>query len=130
MTPLQQTRAHQSALSVGVITLIAAMVTACATPQLPIAGEKAQIHELHCNADQSVVATGSMRVPGEMLETEGALLHSPDGGLSWSVTTRGGDLRGITPRFFTDPRDGSEANRPLVVTGYKSGFQWTYQLGE
>jgi photosystem II stability/assembly factor-like uncharacterized protein len=88
-----------------------------------------QIHELHSNADQSVVATGSMRAPGEILETEGALLHSPDAGLTWSVTTRGGDLRGITPRFFNDPRDGSEANRPLVVTGYKSEFHWTYQLG-
>jgi photosystem II stability/assembly factor-like uncharacterized protein len=64
-----------------------------------------------------------------MLETEGALLHSTDGGLSWSVTTRGGDLRGVTPRFFSDPRDGSDPNRPLVVTGYKSGFHWTYQLG-
>lgn len=129
MIPPRQTRAHKSALRVGVITFIAAMVTACATPQLPISGEKFQIHELHCNADLSVVATGSMRVPGAMLETEGALLHSPDGGLTWSVTKRGGDLRGITPRFFTDPRDGSGASRPLVVTGYKSGFQWTYQLG-
>ena len=129
MTPLQISHVHEFARRVGVITFIAAVVTACATPQLPVSGETVQIHELHCNADQSVVATGSMRVPGGILEAEGALLHSPDGGLTWSVTTRGGDLRGITPRFFTDPRDGSEANRPLVVTGYKSGFHWTYQLG-
>ncbi|MDO8456351.1 MAG: sialidase family protein [Burkholderiaceae bacterium] len=129
MTPLQQTRAHTFALRVGVITFMAAVVTACATPHLPMSGERVQIHELHCNADQSVVATASMRVPGAMLETEGALLYSPDGGLTWSVTARGDNLRGITPRFFNDPRDGSEANRPLVVTGYKSGFQWTYPLG-
>ena len=129
MTPLQTSHAHALARRVGVIAFIAAAVTACATPQLPIYGDTVQIHELHCNADQSVVATASMRVPGAMLEAEGALLHSPDGGLTWSVTTRGGDLRGIAPRFFTDPRDGSEANRPLVVTGYNYGFHWTYQLG-
>ncbi len=64
-----------------------------------------------------------------MLETEGALLYSADGGLSWSVTTRGGDLGGVTPRFFIDPRDESDPNRPLVVTGYMGGFHWTYQLG-
>ena len=129
MTLLQQSHFHQLALKIGVMTFIAAVLSACAAAPLPISGEKIQIHELHCNADQSVVATASMRVSGEMLETEGALLHSPDGGLTWSVTTRGGDLRGMTPRFFTDPRDGSGANRPLVVTGYTSGFQWTYQLG-
>jgi photosystem II stability/assembly factor-like uncharacterized protein len=127
MTPLQTV--HEFARRVGVITFIAAVVAACASPQLPVSGERVQIHELHCNADQSVVATASMRGPGAMMETEGALLHSPDAGLTWAVTSRGGDLRGITPRFFNDPRDGSEANRPLVVTGYKFGFQWTYQLG-
>jgi len=129
MTPLQTSYAHALARRVGAIAFIAAAATACATPQLPVSGETVQIHELHCNADQSVVATASMRVPGAMLETEGALLHSPDAGLTWVVTTRGGDLRGITPRFFNDPRDGSAANRPLVVTGYRSGFHWTYQLG-
>ena len=129
MASLQKSHTHEVARRVSVITLIASVVSACATPQLPISGEKVQIHELQCNADQSVVATASMRAPGAMLETEGALLHSTDGGLSWSVTTRGGDLRGVTPRFFSDPRDGSDPNRPLVVTGYKSGFHWTYQLG-
>lgn len=129
MTPLQESYFHAFARRVGFITFSVAVVTACATPQLPGSGETVQIHELHCNTDQSVVATGTMRVAGEMLETEGVLLRSPDGGLTWSVTTRGGDLRGITPRFFTDPRDGSEAIRPLVVTGYKSGFQWAHQLG-
>jgi photosystem II stability/assembly factor-like uncharacterized protein len=129
MTPLQAAHVHEFARTVGVITFIAAVVAACASPQLPVSGERVQIHELHCNADQSVVATASMRGSGAMLETEGALLHSPDAGLTWAVTSRGGDLRGITPRFFNDPRDGSEANRPLVVTGYKFGFQWTYQLG-
>jgi photosystem II stability/assembly factor-like uncharacterized protein len=128
MTPLQNSHANEIAQRAGVIFFIAVLVTACATPQLPISGEKVQIHELHCNADQSVVATASMRVPGEMLETEGALLHSPDGGLTWSVTTRGGELRGITPRFFTDPRDESDPKRPLLVTGYKDGLDWTYQL--
>jgi photosystem II stability/assembly factor-like uncharacterized protein len=126
---MQKSHAHEVACRVGVIAFITSVVSACATPQLPNSGEKIQIHELHCNADQSVVATASMRVPGEMLEAEGALLYSPDGGLTWSVTTRGGDLRGITSRFFSDPRDGSDANRPLVVTGYNSGFHWTYQLG-
>lgn len=129
MAPLQESHAHALARSVGVTAFIAILLTACATPQLPFSGEMVQIHELHCNADQSIVATASMRVPGEMLETEGALLHSPDGGLTWSVTTRGGDLEDVTPRFFTDPRDKPKADRPLVVTGYKSGFQWTYQLG-
>lgn len=128
VTTLHKSHTHEVACKVIVITFIASVVSACATPQLPISGEKVQIHELHCNADQSVVATASMRVPGEMLETEGALLHSPDGGLSWSVTTRGGDLIGITPRFFTDPRDESDPNRPLLITGYKGGFDWTYQL--
>ena len=129
MTPLQEFYFHVFACRVGFITFSAAVVTACATPQLPGAGETVQIYELHCNKDQSVVATGTMRVAGEMLETEGVLLHSPDGGLTWSVTTRGGDLRGITPRFFADPRDGSGTNRPLVIAGYNSGFHWTYQLG-
>lgn len=129
MNQRHQSSALEFSCRVGCMTFIAALVTACATPQLPVSDGMVQIHELHCNADQSVVATGSMRVPGEMLETEGALLRSPDGGITWSVSTRGGDLSGITPRFFTDPRDGSDANRPLVVTGYKSGFQWTYQLG-
>lgn len=128
MAPLQKSYIHEVARRVGITTLIASVVSACATPQLSISGEKVQIHELHCNADLSVVATASMRVPGEMLETEGALLHSPDGGLTWSVTTSGGDLRDITPRFFTDPRDESDPNRPLLVTGYKGGFDWTYQL--
>lgn len=129
MNQRHQFSALEFSCRVGCMTFIAALVTACATSQLPVSDGMVQIHELHCNADQSVVATGSMRVPGEMLETEGALLRSPDGGITWSVSTRGGDLSGITPRFFTDPRDGSDANRPLVVTGYKSGFQWTYQLG-
>ena len=129
MTPLQESHTNRIAHRVGVIFFIAVVVTACAAPQLPVTGETVQIHELHCNADQSVVATGSVRVAGEMLETEGVLLHSPDAGLTWSITTRGGDLKGISPRFVTDPRYGSEANRPLLVTGYNSGFHWTYQLG-
>jgi photosystem II stability/assembly factor-like uncharacterized protein len=128
MTSLQKFHLRTVPRGVGVITFIATMVTACATPHLPISGERFQIHELHCNADQSVVATASTRVPGEILSTDGALLHSPDGGLTWSVSTRGGDLRNITLRFFTDPRDESNANPPLVVTGYGLGF-WTYQLG-
>lgn len=130
MTPLQESNVNGIVHRVGVIFFIAVVVTACAAPQLPVTGETVQIHELHCNSDQSVVATGSVRVAGEMLETEGVLLHSPDGGLTWSVTTRGGDLRGITPRFFTDPRYESDRNRPLLVTGYKGegGFDWTYQL--
>lgn len=129
MTLLQEPNILAAARTVGITTLITTVVTACATPQLPITGESVQIHELHCNADQSVVATGSVRVVGEMLETEGTLLHSPDAGLTWSITARGGDLKGVTPRFVTDPRYGSETNRPLVVTGYNSGFHWTYQLG-
>lgn len=128
MTPLRKSKPYQVARRVSVITFIASVISACATPQLPISGEKIQIHELRCNSDQSVVATASMRVPSAMLETEGALLHSTDGGLSWSITARGGDLTGVTPRFFIDPRDESDPSRPLVVTGYKGGFDWTYQL--
>jgi photosystem II stability/assembly factor-like uncharacterized protein len=128
MTLLKRAHAIEIALRVGIILFIIAVVSACATPQIPLSGEKVQIHDLHCNPDQSVVATASMRVPGEMLETEGALLHSPDGGLTWSVTTRGGDLRDITPRFFSDPRDESDPKRLLLVSGYRGGFNWTYQL--
>ncbi len=128
MTPQQKSHLDRVSRRLSVITFIATVLTACATPQLPFSGEL-QIHELHCNADQSVVATAAARAPGKMLETEGALLYSPDGGLTWSVTTPGGDLSNITLRFFTDPRDGSNANPPLVVAGYGlgSGF-WTYQL--
>ena len=111
-----------------VIALIAVLLTGCAT-QLPLTGETLQILDLHCNADKSVVATALMRAPGATLKTEGALLDSLDGGLTWSVATRGGNLKDVAPRFFNDPRSTSAANLPLFVTGYESsGFQWNYQL--
>lgn len=129
MTSLQEPNILAFAGRVGVMSFITTIVTACATPQLPVTGETVRIHELLCNDDQSVVATGSVRVADEMLETEGVLLHSPDAGLTWSITARGGDLKGITPRFINDPRHGPETSQPLLVAGYNSGFHWTYQLG-
>ena len=112
----------------SVIAFIATLLTSCAT-DLPMSGEMFQILDLHCNPDRSLAATALMRVPGAFLETEGELLYSPDGGISWSLAPRDRDLRGIAPRFFTDPREAYAASLPLVVTGYKSsGFQWTYEL--
>ncbi|MDD4928350.1 MAG: sialidase family protein [Gallionella sp.] len=111
-----------------VALFIATLLSSCAT-ELPITVDAPQILELHCNSDKSVVAT-AIRASGMQLETDGEILHSIDGGLTWSPAARGSNLRGVAPRFFSDPRDKNAANRLLVVTGYKSsGFQWTYQLG-
>lgn len=115
---------------VNIPAFIAVLLAACATPQLPASGEAVEILDLHCNADKSVVATAQARIPGSMLETGGAILHSPDGALTWSITAGGDDLKGVTPRFFIDPRDASTATDSLIVTGYKSTklLEWTYQL--
>ena len=129
MTPTLIFHGYAFACRGLVVALIAALLSGCAT-ELPIPGETVQILDVHCNADKSVAATALMRAPGATLKTEGAVLYSPDGGLTWSVAMRGGDLRDVAPRFFSDPRGASVANSPLFVTGYKSsGFQWNYQLG-
>ena len=108
----------------------AVLLAACVTPQLPMSGETVAINELRCNADKSVAATATLRIPGTVLQTGGAILHSPDGGLTWSIAASGERLGDVTPWFFTDPRDGTAATRPLIVTGYKSSglLEWTYQL--
>lgn len=90
---------------------------------LSVSGEPVHILDLRCNADRSVAATAS-------IGADGALLHSSDGGQTWSIALRGGDLKGVAPRFFDDPRDQPDTNGPLVAAGYQSiGLvPWTYPL--
>lgn len=90
---------------------------------LSVSGEPVHILDLRCNADHSVAATAN-------IGTDGALLHSSDGGQTWSIALRGGGLKGVAPRFFDDPRDQPDTNGPLVAAGYQSiGLvPWTYPL--
>jgi len=104
------------------------LLAACAISPL-VSKDNVDIYELHCNADQSVVATGSIRAQGSTWTWEGVILHSSDGGLTYSTKVRGGDIKNVAPRFFIDPRDESGVNRPLIVTGYNyhDGF-FSYPL--
>ena len=114
----------------SILASCAVLLAACVTPQLSMSGETVAINELRCNADKSVTATATLRIPGALLQTGGAILHSPDSGLTWSIAASGERLGDVTPWFFTDSRDGPAATRPLIVTGYKSSglLEWTYQL--
>lgn len=115
------------------VTLLAAVLAGFAVSSrvsasddgvLTLSGKTVDILELRCNTDKSVTATA-------IVGDDGAILHSNDGGLSWLPAAVGGDFKGVAPRFFDDPRDRNEANKSLVVAGYKSTavLQSTYPLG-
>lgn len=114
----------------GILVVSATLLGACITPQLPLSDESVLILDLHCGADRSVVATALARVPGTILETGGAILHSPDQGLTWSLAKGGEALKDVVPRFFSDPRNAPAGTSSLIVTGYKSSslIEWTYHL--
>lgn len=93
-------------------------------PSLAVSGELVHFWDLRCLGDDAVAA-------GATIGTDGALLHSADGGLGWSVVARGGDLADVTPSFFDEPGDSGKKERPLRVTGYRSTglLQFNHPLG-
>lgn len=98
--------------------------SAAESPPLTIAGELVHFTDLRCLGDGTVAA-------GASIGTDGALLHSADGGLNWSVAVRGGELAGVAPSFFDDPADASQRGGLLRVTGFRSThlLQFGYPLG-
>jgi len=89
---------------------------------ISIAGDPVHFSDLRCLGGGTVVAAATIR-------TDGALLHSTDGGLQWSVVVRGGDLAGVTPHFIEFPIKGRPP--PLHATGYRTTgvLQFVYPLG-
>lgn len=87
---------------------------------IKFSGDPIHFSDLRCLGDGIVVAAAT-------IGTDGALLHSSDGGLRWSVVARGGELAGVTPNFVEFPY----AERPelLRATGYRGVVRFVYPLG-
>lgn len=92
---------------------VSLMATSAIAEDAPIVvgRDRVDFSDLRCLGGGTVVAAAT-------IGTDGALLHSTDGGLQWRVVARGGDLSGVTPNFVDFPL--GERPIPLRATGYRS----------